>query len=258
MLHDLCGMLIRFRIHPIAMVADIEKAFPQISLQRNQRNVTRFFWLKDIYNPTMSRDNIQEYRFCRVPFGVISSPFLLGATIEHHFDSYDSDVADKIKNGIYVDNLITGVNCVSEAKALYTEAKAMFNEGSMNLRAWISHNVEVNATFTTADKAEVKSLKVLGHKWNIADDTISLKTTIRNSSVQHMTKRIILKRIASIFDPMGLICPVMLPVKVFLQNLWSENLDWDEHLCDKDKKNVGHGYNGLGKPITVFCFKMYY
>ena len=50
-----------------------------------------------------------------------------------------------------------------------------------------------------------------------------------------MTKRIILKRIASIFDPMGLICPVMLPVKVFLQNLWSKNLDWDEHLCDKDK-----------------------
>ena len=106
----------------------------------------------------------------------------------------------------------------------------------MNLRAWISNNDEVNATFTTADKAEVKSLKVLGHKWNIADDTISLKTTITNSSVQNMTKRLILKRIASIFDPMGLICPVMLPVKVFLQNLWSKNLDWDEHLCDKDQK----------------------
>lgn len=236
MLHDLCGMLIRFRIHPIAMVADIEKAFLQISIQRNQRNVTRFFWLKDIDNPTMSRANIQEYRFCRVPFGVISSPFLLGATIEHHLDSYNSDVADKIKNDIYVDNLITGVDSVSEAKALYTEAKAMFNEGSMNLRAWISNNDEVNATFTTADKAEVKSLKVVGHKWNIADDTIFLKTTITNSSVQHMTKRIILKRIASIFDPMGLICPVMLPVKVFLQNLWSKNLDWDERLCDKDQK----------------------
>ena len=123
-LHDLCGMLIRFCIHPIAMVADIEKAFLQISLQRNQRNVTRFFWLKDIENPTMSRDNMQEYKFCRVPFGVISSPFLLGATIEHHLDSYNSDVADKIKNDIYVDNLITEVNNVSEAKALYTEAKA--------------------------------------------------------------------------------------------------------------------------------------
>ena len=52
MLHDLCGMLIRFRIHPIAVVADIEKAFLQIRLQKNQRNVTRFFWLKNIENPT--------------------------------------------------------------------------------------------------------------------------------------------------------------------------------------------------------------
>ena len=257
MLHDLCRMLIRFHIHPIAMVADIEKAFLQISLQRNQQNVTRFFWLKDIENPTMSRDNIQEYRFCRVPFGVISSPFPLDATIEHHLDFYSSDVAVKIKNDIYVDNLITGVNCVSEAKALYTEAKAMYNEGSMNLRAWIANTDEVNATFTTADKAEVKSLKVLGHQWNIADDTICLKATITNSSVQHMTKRIILKRIAFIFDPMGLICPVMLPVKVFLPNLWSKILIGTSN-CVTKIKNVSHGYNGLGKPITVLCFKMYY
>ena len=64
---------------------------------------------------------------------------------------------------IYVENLITGVNSVPEAKALFTKAKAMFNDGSMNLRSWISNNDEVNATFTAADKVTVKSLKVLGH-----------------------------------------------------------------------------------------------
>ncbi|MCG8044651.1 MAG: A17 family peptidase, partial [Candidatus Thiodiazotropha endolucinida] len=235
MLHDLCGMLIRFRIHPIALVADIEKAFLQISLQNNQRNATRFFWLKDIENPT-ARDNIQEYRFCRIPFGVISSPFLLGATIEHHLDSYGTDIANKIKNDIYVDNLVTGVNSVPEAKALYSEAKTMFNEGSMNLREWVSNKDEVNAMFTSADKAEVESLKVLGHKWDIVDDTISFKTIPINSDIQDITKRIILKQIASIFDPMGLICPLILPVKVLIQSLWSKNLDWDECLSDQDQQ----------------------
>ena len=46
-LNDLCGLLMRFRLHQIAIVADIEKAFLQIGIQPNQRDVTRFLWLKD-------------------------------------------------------------------------------------------------------------------------------------------------------------------------------------------------------------------
>ena len=143
MLHDLCGLLMRFRLHPIALVADIEKAFLQIGLQRDQRDVTRFLWFKDITNPSTHNDNIQEYRFCRVPFGVISSPFLLGATVEHHLDTYDCDVAKKVKSDIYVDNVITGTDTVAEAKDIYHSSKKIFNAGAMNLREWISNNKDV-------------------------------------------------------------------------------------------------------------------
>jgi hypothetical protein len=97
MVHDLCGILLRFRKHPIAIVADIERAFLQIKLQRDQRDVTRFLWLKDIDNPMTNPCKIQEYRFCRVPFGVVSSPFLLGATIEHHLDTFHNEISNKIK-----------------------------------------------------------------------------------------------------------------------------------------------------------------
>ena len=95
LLNDLCGILMRFRLHIIAIVADIEKAFLQIGLQPGQRDVTRFLWLKDYQTLSTDKANIQEYRFCRVPFGVISSPFLLGATIESHLDSYENELANK-------------------------------------------------------------------------------------------------------------------------------------------------------------------
>ena len=47
MLNDLCGLLMRFRLNNIAIVADIEKAFLQIGLQQEQRDVKLFIWLPD-------------------------------------------------------------------------------------------------------------------------------------------------------------------------------------------------------------------
>ena len=83
MLPDLCGLLIRFRMHNIAVVADVEKAFLSVGLQQQDRGVTRFLWLKDPKHFTIE-GNLNVFQFCRVPFGVVSSPFLLGDTIAHH------------------------------------------------------------------------------------------------------------------------------------------------------------------------------
>ena len=44
MLKDLIGILLRFRLNRIAIVADIEKAFLQIGLSEDAKDVTRFFF----------------------------------------------------------------------------------------------------------------------------------------------------------------------------------------------------------------------
>ena len=105
---DLCEILMGFRLHRVVVVADIETAFLQLCLQPTDRDVTRLIWLKGCEKPVICEENIQEFRFSRVPFGVISSPFLLRATIASHLDSFKSEVAQRIKRDIYVYNLITG------------------------------------------------------------------------------------------------------------------------------------------------------
>ena len=104
-LEDLCGLLLRFRLHKVALVADVEKAFLQVGLQPDDRDVTRFLWLKDPSKPTLEK-NVQVLRFTRVPFGMISSPFLLAATIKHHLTKAASPIAHQIADNMYVDVMV--------------------------------------------------------------------------------------------------------------------------------------------------------
>ncbi|XP_053406659.1 uncharacterized protein LOC123538298 [Mercenaria mercenaria] len=233
LLHDLCGILMRFRLHKIGLVSDIEKAFLQVGLQKSERDVTRFLWVKDLENPVVVENKIEEYRFCRVPFGIISSPFLLGATIESHLDKQNSELAKQLKQNIYMDNVITGVNSVTEAVELYETAKSMFTEMSMNLREWMTNNEEIQSIIPDDDKSAGGIVKVLGHLWNAENDSIQLKDPKLLKDVK-VTKRNILKQLASVFDPLGLCSPLSLRGKILLQQIWSKGYDWDDLLEKKD------------------------
>ena len=74
----------------------VKKAFLQVGLQSSERDVTRLLWLKDLSKLELN-GNIQIYCFARVPFGVISSPFLLGMTVAHHLEKKVNPAAEKIQ-----------------------------------------------------------------------------------------------------------------------------------------------------------------
>ena len=124
-LEDVCGLPPRLKTKKIGIIADIEKTFLQVGLHQLDCDVTRFLWLKDI-NGKVTGDNIQIYRFPRLPFGILSSPFLLSATVELHLDGTNTATAKQIKDDIYVDTLITGTSNDEEALQLYKEAKKIF------------------------------------------------------------------------------------------------------------------------------------
>ena len=160
-LEDLCGLLLRFRLEKIALLADLEKAFLQVGLQPSEREVARFLWLKDISKLDLN-GNLQIYRFARVPFGVISSPFLLGATVAHHLKKKENPIAEKIRKNIHVDNVITGTRTVVEAYDFYVAAKNIFQDASMNLCEWMSNSTEFLSFIPDNDRGHGQNIKVLG------------------------------------------------------------------------------------------------
>ncbi|XP_065182223.1 uncharacterized protein LOC135812933 [Sycon ciliatum] len=230
LLPDLCGLLMRFRLKPIVISADVEKAFLQISIQPSDRDVTRFIWYKDCATPEKVNGNVTAYRFCRVPFRVVSSPFLLVPTIQLHLTQAQTDVSGAIARDLYVDNLITTVYSPEEGIHLYKEAKQLFSDASMNLRDWITNSDKVLDKVQEIDRLPSASTKVLGLKWDSKADNIAVSNSINEKSVGPVTKRSVLNKVASVFDPLGLMTPFTLQVKRYLRRLWEEGLEWDAPL----------------------------
>ncbi|XP_064635263.1 uncharacterized protein LOC135492635 [Lineus longissimus] len=225
LLNDLVGMLIRFRTHETAFVSDIEKAFLNITLDEGDRNFTKFLWLEDPDDP---ESNFIVYRFSSVLFGSVSSPALLNAVVRTHLDQYQTDVANDLKENIYVDNVASGT-LPEQAIAYYEEANDMLDTAGFTLRSWASNNAELRA-LARRDGLLLKeeTVPILGMKWNTTEDSISFKQY--QISTKSATKREILKHVSSVYDPLGYLAPVQIRAKILLQELWKCKVDWDEPL----------------------------
>ncbi|XP_063435623.1 uncharacterized protein LOC134716543 [Mytilus trossulus] len=110
-LNDISTLLMRFRENRYAVVTDIEKAFLQITLDEKDRDMTRFFWLKDSTDPT---SKLITYRFKAILFGATCSPFILNATLLKHLREQSSHTSETLIDGLYVDNIIAGFDNTTE------------------------------------------------------------------------------------------------------------------------------------------------
>lgn len=72
----LLDILIQFRSHPVALTADIEKAFLMIGISKVDQDALHFLWVKD---PTNCTSKVMHLRFTRLVFGLRSSSAVLGA-----------------------------------------------------------------------------------------------------------------------------------------------------------------------------------
>ncbi|KAK6736070.1 hypothetical protein RB195_019006 [Necator americanus] len=235
LLPDLLGVL-RTRTMPIMVSSDIEKAFLMLELQEQSRNYTRFFWLRDPTKPA-DRSNIVVYRFRRVLFGLICSPFLLAATIHHHLASTGTPLTRKILRNIYVDNVFYGISSVDEGKQYYKDLKQLFQDARMNIRDYVSNNQELNRFMEEQENSKVdEQCKILGVTWKTTTDEFEIHLP-RCITETTWTKRRVLQKVASTYDPFGWISPVVLVGKIFIQKLWTQNISWDEslpqHLLEK-------------------------
>ena len=121
----------------------IKRAFLNVVIRDEDGDYLRFLWYDDSFS---TEPNIIVLHFLRVVFGIISSPFLLNATIEYHLERYLNDAknfVEKFLNNLYVDDSASGFFSVKEAYDFYFNAKQIMKEGNLELRKWASNSVEL-------------------------------------------------------------------------------------------------------------------
>ena len=263
MLPKIFDIIVRFRCFKYVVTSDIQSAFLNIRVNERDRDFLRFLWIDDIHKDD---PEIVIMRFTSVMFGITSSPFLLGATILVHMKKYADmypDVVEKFLRDLFMDDSVTGAQFLSEAYQLYSISKKLMSEGGFMLRKWTTNNGELRERINTSEKEIYNESdefntdtenKVLGVNWDANTDTLyfSVEMVIKEALKYEgvLSKRYVLKVIASIFDPLGVLSPVIAGFKMILQDVCQLKSGWDDEISGElqiEWKKLLHAASGVGR-----------
>ena len=79
-----------------------------------------------------------------MPFGVEASPFMLGATLQHHFNLQPEEcqnTIESLKENTYVDNLMKTESDIADLEDFKREATEILEDAKFPVHKWES-NVE--------------------------------------------------------------------------------------------------------------------
>ncbi|GFW43054.1 integrase catalytic domain-containing protein [Trichonephila clavipes] len=180
-----------------------------------QRKLQRILWRENMDEP------IKTFELSTVTYGTTSAPFLATRTLKQLALDEAGNFplgSSVVMSDMYIDDVLTGAETLLEAKELKNQLINIFAKGGMVLHKWCGNNTELIEVSENYDFSDSSEIKVLGVYWNPKHDCFSFRVKIDLHELN--TKRDVLSTIARIYDPLGLLGPVVAKAKIFLQKLW--------------------------------------
>ncbi|XP_026326321.1 uncharacterized protein LOC113235013 [Hyposmocoma kahamanoa] len=226
---DLETILLRWRKHKFAFMADIEKMCRFIKIHKDDLSYQRILWR---WTP---RQPIEEYELTTVTYGTTAAPYLATKTLQQLAKDERQNYPDASRatlQDFYVDDILSGNNDLEKTKLLQKQLLEMLRAGGFNLRKWSSNSTELLEDIPdeyTDDKMIKLPLdetrKSLGVIWSPYEDNFQFKINV--TIKENPTKRFILSEIAKLFDPHGWLQPVIITLKLLIQELGISGIGWN-------------------------------
>lgn len=224
---ELITILMRFRQHAYVIMADIAKMYRQIWVDEQDTKFQCVLW----------NDNPMEkpstYKLKTVTYGTSCAPYLAVKCLRTLAEKHIVDLpigATAILQDFY---LMSGGPTIKEVVKLRNQVITLLTHGGFLLRKFASNSPLILQYIKLEEQEEmvhfdgIDYVKAFGLKWAPREDCFLFHYSPQLAT-RRVTKRSILSHIATFFDPLGLLNPVIVTCKVLMQELWRLKLHWDE------------------------------
>ena len=248
-LNDLLSVLLAFRNGRVGCAGDIRKFHNQVYLVKEDMMMQRFMWRN------METDRKPDHYAVPVNnFGVVSANAIATCALRKTADEFATVYpveSEEVKDQTYIDDQLTAAEDKPAALLKTQRWDEICEHASMPNKGWTFSGDE-SPDIPIGGEENID--RRLGQSWDPAKDTFSFIATLRvklrcggteevmistvAELVEHrdamMTRRMLLSNVQSIFDPLGLLAPVLLQAKLLLRQTWTApvQVGWDDPIPD--------------------------
>ncbi|XP_043472975.1 uncharacterized protein LOC122505429 [Leptopilina heterotoma] len=206
-------IILRFRKHIFLFSGDIEKMYRQFLIHPEDCRYQLILWRAS------SREPLQAFQLRTVTYGTSAAPYLATRCLKQLAIDEEEDFPDA-------------------AEVLRDDLVELVGKAGLQLRKWTANDERLLQGLPNCGEKGDQQLckdqvnKMLGVAWNSVEDAFQCKVNVKPMN-DLITKRSILAQINELYDPLGLLAPVIVYGKMLLQDLWRLNIGWDNHVPDE-------------------------
>ena len=208
------------------------------------------------------------HQYTRDIFGAKDSPTCANYALQRTADDNCKEfprAARSVRINFYMDDYLESFARSEEATERCQDLATLLKRGGFKLTKFVS-NFNLPPSLPplqdqspgTPEVCELSS-HVLGLKWNQRSDTLVVSRGVNRSVTEPVTQRLVLSRVASIFDPIGLVAPYTIQAQLMLKEVWRlHGQQWDEVLLEELTEEFLHWSKALPELSTLELQRCYF
>ena len=256
-LNNLAGVLVNFRNGRVAAKGDVAKMYNCVKLSPRDAYLQCFLWRNLDVSQEPQTYQVVVNNIGVKPAGAIATLALQKST--QRFEDKFPVTAVQLRDRSYVDDLGITAGDQNSLRSRTAEADVILKHANMQVKKWIYSGDDQIGVIEVGDAADnvlsegVETERMLGIIWDPKKDVFKFivrinlsplrnksrvgpdlsKNDLLNSPPKSMSRRQYYSQVQSLFDPIGLLAPVLLRAKMLLRKTWEDEcslLKWDDPL----------------------------